>query len=427
MIDLLNKEYEEEKNIKWEWDNIKKEFTNDEKLLKLFVDFRTELVNDLLFQIFSFFKNCENVCISKPSGSTGPDATLFSDYDLTITGHFQISKIIDIFNKIIYDVFRVTSNDALDTNLYGYSFLISNKSSSINNVIWTLDKFNDHYEIVHSDEIYKEQDKWAYLRLYTLVNNYNIINLDITDYNNFALKYPIELKPKIKSEQYIYRMKIFEKLTIDTTNKDSIIDALSFMNYYGEDTYFTQGAFMHVVGTMFYYNKKSIEDKRSYLKKYHIIHLLIENTAYFIYSYNSKINTPNEALIYASKYLQRFMNGLLLLFNNYILMQLLELCNNIKSNIRGKSLFELKSHIGSYDEYSDKDIDVDYFKTLKVAEIKKSLIDIISEFQLSKPDDDVNYYINAVLLLLKYTLEKYKDYTTLTITYENNKFSINKK
>jgi hypothetical protein len=35
-----------------------------------------------------------------------------------------------------------------------------------------------------------------------------------------------------------------------------MIDALSNMNYYGDETYFTQGTFAHVVGTMIYYKDK---------------------------------------------------------------------------------------------------------------------------------------------------------------------------
>ena len=376
------------------------------------------------------YKNCDNVCVSNASGSVGPNATLLSDYDLTITGHFQISKIITIFNTIINNIFYLSSNDALDTNLYGYSFLILRNTSDINTNIWSIDSFKEYYEIRTDSFISEEQDKWAYLRLYTLLKQYNIINFNIKEYNEFGNKNSLNKRSTEKSKNYITKMIEFENLTNDKTNNDKnkIIDALSFMNYYGEDTYFTQGAFTHVVGTMFYYKNKSIDETNLYLKKYYIIHSLIENAAYFIDSYNTKLNTTNinEVLIYASKYLQRFINGLLLLFKNDILEKLLDQCNNIKTNIRNKSDTELKLYIESLEEYTNKDIKINNFKKLKVDDINKSLVDIIYEFKLYKPIDDINFYINAVLILLKYTLDQYKDNTTLTITYENNKFSINK-
>ncbi len=66
VIDTVNTELVEQKNIKWEWNEIKKEFADNVKMMELFVNFRTKLVNNLLFLIFSYFKNCDNVCISKP-------------------------------------------------------------------------------------------------------------------------------------------------------------------------------------------------------------------------------------------------------------------------------------------------------------------------------------------------------------------------
>ena len=40
-----------------------------------------------------------------------------------------------------------------------------------------------------------------------------------------------------------------------------MINCLSYMNYYGDETYFTTGAFMHVVGTMFYYRNSNDDIK----------------------------------------------------------------------------------------------------------------------------------------------------------------------
>jgi hypothetical protein len=57
------------------------------------------------------------------------------------------------------------------------------------------------------------------------------------------------------------------------------------MNYYGDATYFTQGTFAHVVGTMFYYGGKTNCEKTALLSKRQLLHSLIENLAYFIHAY----------------------------------------------------------------------------------------------------------------------------------------------
>ena len=56
---------------------------------------------------------------------------------------------------------------------------------------------------------------------------------------------------------------IIETSKINDTKKE-LIQNLSNMNYYGDETYFTQGAFVHVVGLM-------------YLKNQLLLHVLLLN------------------------------------------------------------------------------------------------------------------------------------------------------
>ena len=89
---------------------------------------RKTIVDDLIKFIFNNYPPCKIdnniVCNSSPSGSVGPEATLNSDYDLTVNGNYKISEIIQMFNSIFEKEFNKTSSEIFDTNLYGYSFLI---------------------------------------------------------------------------------------------------------------------------------------------------------------------------------------------------------------------------------------------------------------------------------------------------------------
>lgn len=312
--------------ITWKWSTIKDQFQHH---MKDFFDFRFNLVNKLIQKIFNEYPLCYaeidptiNICKSLASGSIGPDSNLFSDYDLTITGHFQVSKMIQLFNGAIFKIFNMTPFEAFDTNLYGYSFMIPINDSPFCRINWSLDPISKKYNVLNVNKTKSYgQDIWAYRRLlslcieashYSNINNIEFMNIEQNDWIKMP-EHNLELMTSTeKSNNYMRQMENFEKIA-DPTNEtiptvDELINSLSNMNYFGDETYFTQGAFVHVVGTMFYYKNETIANKLLLLSPKQLIHSMIENLAYFIYS----IKKTNEIII-ASKYLERFLNAYMLL------------------------------------------------------------------------------------------------------------------
>lgn len=126
------------KKIDFNWKKYKE--CTDYNAKSIIYNIRENIVNGLINLIFTLYKECniKNLnCEFNPSGSIGPEATLDSDYDLTINGHYKISQIIKIFNSIFEKEFQSTSSEIFDTNLYGYSFILP-KNNVINNTKYGL-------------------------------------------------------------------------------------------------------------------------------------------------------------------------------------------------------------------------------------------------------------------------------------------------
>ena len=105
--------------------------------MRKYFDFRKTIIDNLIANIFNYFSCNTETCQKDVSGSVGVDANLFSDYDLTVVNqNLKTSKIIQMFNSIIFSVFNLTPAEAFDTNLYGYSCIISNTSVFKNTLTW---------------------------------------------------------------------------------------------------------------------------------------------------------------------------------------------------------------------------------------------------------------------------------------------------
>jgi hypothetical protein len=337
------------------WDNYKK--CQPIVIKKIINQKREEIVNGLITFIFSKFKICEDKCNFTPSGSTGIEATLDSDYDLTINGHFQISQIIRIFNSTFESVFKKPSSVIFDTNLYGYSFILP--QNIVKHDIWEpLLIGSKHYGINISEKKSFDQDKWSLLRLLSL-NKVKFIEIKSNSIQKYFKGNDINMMETSKKQSsYICHMQKFEKSMRKlhaNKNKDKInnykkelISKLSEMNYYGDETYFTQGAFLHVVGLMYLNedldknndsDKVKIMENYKILKEYHLIHSMIENMAYFIESITKK------DIIYSIKYFSRFLEACYIFNTLYkqddkyktIIEKLTILTKNIKSYIRNRT------------------------------------------------------------------------------------------
>ncbi len=415
------------------WDNIKKQSIQIKQIL---FNFRKKIVDTLIKKIFDVFPDCLlNDCISNASGSVGPEATLDSDYDLTIAGHYKVSQMIQIFNSVIEKVFKASPSEVFDTNLYGYSFLIPPNSTSNNRLIWDIDQIGK-YTCLFSNEIKSNnQDRWAYLRLLSFCYNHNryitFLNKEI---NNFFINGLFKMKPLNKAKNYILKMKEFENLINTNTDtnlknniminkelvKQQVIDSLSHMNYYGDETYFTQGAFIHVVGTMFYYRKEENYKKVLLFKSYYLIHSMIENLAYFIHAYEK-----NESIIYAIKYYHRFFDA----FNLFIIMKDLKIVNLnellvkldfMKSKLRNRTNDEILQVMNSEKYYDTQEKYILYKIDILNNHINNIMEQTGNTIYIQK-----NYYIESLLNILIYCINKDKDSTNISITNNEGYYEVN--
>ncbi len=338
------------------WHNYKEHFDDSQKTVVY--SFRTELVDELIKFIFRHYPQCSGLtCKSIPSGSTGPDATLNSDYDLTLSGNYKISVIIQMFNSIFEHEFGKTSAEIFDTNLYGYSFLI-NKAAVGGNSLWTpvLQSKADGFQgLIIQEEKSVQQDKWAYLRIKSFYEKEKsnsdlaavIASVLYTDYDKVFNKDNINTMKVIdKQKNYLDQMRSFEEQMVTPKDKETMIETLSNMNYFGDETYFTQGAFVHVVGLMYFKTESEQNKKGLFSKKYYLIHSMAENLGYFIHAFYGHDNS----IIYAIKYFYRFINALLWLEklegkNTRGLLELNNFTDWIKSKIRNRSEEEVLDYL----------------------------------------------------------------------------------
>jgi hypothetical protein len=424
--------------LEWNWSNIK---TLNEDKLKKYAASRNKFVDILIEDIFKFYTDdCKSKCKATPSGSVA-DANIYSDYDLTISGHFKVSEMIQTFNSIIYSVFGLSTFEALDTNLYGYSYILPTNNLN-HSKTWTQSPLNSQQSILLSDnDKILEQDKWVYRRLLSFLSNLKMIRMENQEENQW---YEMNTLDKNQSKNYLKYMKIFEQSMYANSDdelnnkcsekeclskvKNELIDNLSHMNYYGDETYFSQGAFLHVVGTMFYYSKNDVNDKLKIIKPYMLIHSMIENMAYFIHSFEHK-----KDIFYSVKYYHRFLDAFYLLCKLKGLENLISL---LQPYLDLLSVIKIK-----YRNASDKNIE-EYEKTNSIvgktaSELKKGKVDdmiekikhVYQQMGLKKDINPTNENIWLIFLLdiLIFSINKdiNKDITNITIKENNGVYSFN--
>ena len=421
----------------WNWSEIKK---NHLSQMKQFFDFRLKLVDTLIDKIFKYYDcGVKSSCTKIASGSVGSDANLLSDYDLTITEqNYNATKIIQTFNSVIQLSFGSSPFEVFDTNLYGYSALIPKDENKFENLrTWQLDLFGKHY-FIPTSSLNKAQDKWAIIRLSTFLENLHsikssdfpvIINapfytkwIEIPDNN--LLK--VSKNPRKQNKLYIDKMNNFENLMnkysdSKITNKmninnirEEMIESLSNMNFYGDETYFTLGSFMHVVGTMFYYRSEPDNKKINFLTEGQLIHSMIENLAYFIHNYDHY----NDIII-GIKYVERFMNAYKLLKekqNNPIIGkdEIFTLMNEMKSKLRNASKDALMTHFATKDPKIIED---------KLKEKRERFKNLISEITNKENILSANDFYLFVSILVKLLISVITNKNTdIKVTFDKNKF-----
>jgi hypothetical protein len=213
---------------------------------------------------------------------------LESDYDITLYGNYnEVHKTINEFKIVFEQLFNTKSSYIFDTNLYGVSFIKkddANSEYSCNNFNFTPTK--NQIEIKHKIT----QHIWALIKfvnslhfikesnelLYEMLSNTLITRLN---------------KNKIKliqtAEDFI---SIFEANTANydkiikylaTIDNEEINNFISFINYNGQETYFTRGAFIDIV-----VNNQMCKNEIVKLQESEIIDSFIENVSDLMVHYN---------------------------------------------------------------------------------------------------------------------------------------------
>ena len=301
-------------NLRLSWENIK--YIKKEKLKILFWLFR-KLIVDSIIKYIILKKKIKNINIYSV-GST----TITSDYDITLYSNDNtvLYYIITSFDTYISNIFNDNSNNLFDTNLYSKSYIvysltnsdylqISNECKSIETfyylkeldddykhipILWGILHFLSNFRNIFNEYIYNTYIKFLSSNIQNLKRTLNNIqNLMIflrnsnTDYKNILL-----------NEENI-------KILYNENNLPNILfinDFVSYINFYGNETYYTRGAFLDVVVNTQMCNNNIIK-----LKEEDYISSILENGGYY-FIHNNKL-----------KYIKRIAKALDLLskFENY--------------------------------------------------------------------------------------------------------------
>jgi len=335
--------------VKLNWENIKNLKDKNKPEGELFWLVRKLIVDSLLKIIINEHRknetyitiaNGDQLLISKDEfndvkiysvGST--DIT--SDYDITLysNNNYIIGIIIEEFQNKFMKIFGEHSSIVFDTNIYGKAYIIfdcnkhceinylpidsskcSNQKESFyyikslnnnkglidgisgqykcNQVIWGLIKYLRDLRDSFGENIYNKYFNFIQKN----VNNNNI--LDITQetliyLRNTNITY-IDLIENEDTHRKDYKLNNFSSLLF--TN-----DYISLINFYGEETYFTRGAFLDTV-----VNSQMCKGSEPVIELYKedYIASILENAGFF-FLHNDK-----------TKYLKRVKNSLILLIKN---------------------------------------------------------------------------------------------------------------
>lgn len=305
-------------------------------LLQHFGEFRKIFIDSIIFIVSKKLPQCKhtklnyNKCTAIALGSS----SITSDYDINLQSDIPSAnkKILEEFTSTFQKFFKKSSNKVFDTNIYGIGFL--NK----NNYILKIPKTNPLYSLDNT-----EQRIWAFSKLYYLQKRYdfpnNVFNIKgnkdtIQEFSISILKaeklfkdYKITIDI-IKETDPIENIKLYNKQLTDiqeligtkdktdkpysSINKDTPFEVIaelktniSLANVYANETYFSQGAFLHVVGELQSGLKLKISKEdyhNSCIENFCEIHKL------YIRYKNSKFGS-NNFLLNSYKYLYRMIDA----------------------------------------------------------------------------------------------------------------------
>ncbi len=382
-------------DVPFTWIEMKKYGKTNTGFIRAIFNLRLEIVDSVVDFLINKHPGCISTkCTKSASGSTGAQTTLFSDYDISLSGGKSISQIIRIFNSIFKIIFNNPSSIVFDTNIYAYSFMLprNDTTQSIQSDNWSpvphVARGTDtRYFILDYDD--PSQSEWALRRFYTLAKDWKFSN---------GYKFPEHTRKWCEEnpissasiDKYIEKASEVEVCFNTKCDIHTEMDRISHMNYYGDETYFSAGAFYHVVGTMLYYNKNSYDEKMAIVNSIRLQQSMIENLGYFLHSFD--LFTRDE-FIKSTKYLQRIYDA--------VALNTLSLLTEIKSYIRGRTTEEILAKYGD-PALADKKID--------------AVLNIVNSqgFHGIEVDDPIRNAINKIIDLVFNNAIDIIDYNPLT-------------
>lgn len=310
-----------------------------------FGSFRNLYVNTLLAEVASSL-GCVRKCVALAVGSVNPT----SDYDITLTGP-KSNKIVEEFNDRFREKWGVESGVIFDTNLYGASFLIP---QSVPNFDYFLKKDmkeiakrqtlpeklvapSDFVFYVNMNEDPKDirwQRFWAWNKFqFWKAQVFRKSDPKRSPFLNLSsgiifptFKTDFELSQSMFNEltrsidvndlsamnsQYEKELNKLSKMRLEFDIADSIEEVkqkgrelknqISRANFYGNETYLTQGAFNHVVGKMQSGFINLPIERHEYVDSF------IENSSELVKEYSIHLNDVNadRTVTESSKYMIR--------------------------------------------------------------------------------------------------------------------------
>lgn len=373
------------------WENIKS--LDDTNLKQILWLFRKLIIDTFLKFIVTKFNMNDLIIYSVGSNE------LTSDYDITLYGNTNNKvTLINEFNKLFNSVFNNKSSLVFDTNIYGKSYIEFQDPKNNVFVKFECPKNNFYYLKDPTDKRYKESCViWALIKFFREIRDsfgediYNKVYVFMRNKQKTKLKEEFMTMYEIANETLLYlRNQDEEKINYETVinneeyykkkykshfesigiNDDELTkiqfenDNISLINFFGEETYFTRGAFLDTVvnSQICSNNNPLILSPEDYIAS------IIENSSFF-FIHNNK-----------TKYLKRAITTFKLLYN---------LNKKLYQDIYNSYEFNYMNSLLMYETYTNyikkiNDILLSNLNLDKIKELYKIIDDFIKDLQSNK-------------------------------------------
>ncbi len=279
--------------------------------------FRKKLVDALLEHVMRDIVKCpDKECTFKSVGST----TLFSDYDVSVLGP-KSAEIVDVFNREFRLLFNGReSATVFDTNVYGGSWLDMNGK-----------------QIVAPQHVNaRSQRVWAFIKVDLFVTSEERFKLSNLLSQAIAKRKKLDVGINRQNLTAMNKAYVKELYNVQHANAATMEEKMSRANYYGAETYFTQGAFLHVVGEI----QMKRRDLTITLDQY--MDSFVENIGECLKEIPATAKCERDTTDHMSKYFARAMDALIKARpthpNREFLKKLYQSAERVRLEVRGHRL-----------------------------------------------------------------------------------------